>query len=154
MYRLYHIYKKDYKKFNLEKRSHVLEKFYIMKRFTYLTSFEKYNRLFRRFEIGKEIGSLLMNKNNIFYSWYIRYFDFLMENYSYYNINKDDIILIEVVTYYFFEKKESNKTLIMDNKIIDLIKKTNPHAMYNLASFYDTEDYSKIYEQLYKNELL
>jgi len=150
MYRLYHIYKKDYKKFNLEKRSHVLEKFYIMKCFTYLTSFEKYNRLFRRFEIGKEIGSLLMNKNNIFYSWYIRYFDFLMENYSYYNINKDDIILIEVVTYYFFEKKESNKTLIMDNKIIDLIKKTNPHAMYNLASFYDTEDYSKIYEQLYK----
>jgi hypothetical protein len=123
MYRLYHIYKKDFKKFNLEKRSHVLEKFYIMKCFTYLTSFEKYNRLFRRFEIGKEIGSLLMNKNNIFYSWYIRYFDFLMENYSYYNINKDDIILIEVVTYYFFEKKESNKTLIMDNKISDLIKK-------------------------------
>ena len=45
MYRLYHIYKKDYKKFNLEKRSHVLEKFYIMKCFTYLTSFEKLDDL-------------------------------------------------------------------------------------------------------------
>ena len=91
-----------------------------------------------------------MNKNNIFYSWYIKYFDFLKENYSYYNINKDDIILIEVVIYYYFEKKESNKTLIMDNRILDLIKKSNPHAMYNLASFYETEDYNKIYEQLYK----
>ena len=150
MYRLYHIYKKDFKKFNLEKRSHVLEKFYIMKCFAYLTAYEKQKKLFRRFDIGNEIGTLLIDENNIFYSWYSEYFEFLMENYSYYNINKDDIFLIEAVMYYYFEKKDSSMTDIMDNKILDLIKKSNPHAMYNLASFYCGEtEYNKYYEQLY-----
>ena len=41
MYRLYRIYKKDFKKFNLKKRNCVLEKFYIMKCYAYLTSREK-----------------------------------------------------------------------------------------------------------------
>ena len=150
MYRLYHIYKKDFKKFNLEKRSHVLEKFYIMKCFAYLTPYEKEIILFRRFDIGNEIGTLLIDEDNIFYSWYSEYFEFLMENYNYYNINKDDIILIEVVMYYYFEKKDSNMTDVMDNKIFDLIKKSNPHAMYNLASFYyDKTEYDKYHEQLY-----
>lgn len=150
MYRLYHIYKKDFKKFNLEKRSHALEKFYIMKCFAYLTPYEKEIILFRRFDIGNEIGTLLIDEDNIFYSWYSEYFEFLMENYNYYNINKDDIILIEVVMYYYFEKKDSNMTDVMDNKIFDLIKKSNPHAMYNLASFYyDKTEYDKYHEQLY-----
>ena len=150
MYRLYQIYKKDFKKFNLEKRSHILEIFYILKCFVYLTPFEKNEKLFRRFSIGNEIEKLLLDDNNIFYRWYEKYFDFLMENYSYYSINKDDIMLIEAVIYYFFEKQESRKTDIMNNKMFDLIKKSNPHAMYNLSSFYYTKtDNYKYYEQLY-----
>ena len=150
MYRLYHIYKKDFKKFNLEKRSHVLEKYYIMKCFAYLTPYEKKEKLFRRFNILNELGNLIIDENNLFYSWYKEYFKFLMENYNFYNINKDDIILIEAVLYYFFENKEPSITDIMDNKISDLIKKSNPHAMYILASFYYTKtEYHKYYEQLY-----
>lgn len=121
-----------------------------MKCFAYLTPYEKEKILFRRFDIGNEIGTLLLDEDNIFYSWYSEYFEFLMENYKYYNINKDDIILIEVVIYYYFEKKDSNRTDVMDNKIFDLIKKSNPHAMYNLASFYyDKTEYDKYHEQLY-----
>ena len=150
MYRLYHIYKRDFKKFNLEKRSHVLEKFYILKCFAYLPPFEKMKKLFRRFSIEEEIAILLIDENNIFYSWYEKYFAFLMENYNYYNINKDDITLIEAIIYYFYEKKEPNTIDIMDKKIFDLIEKSNPQAMNNIASFYAPKpEYYKYYEQLF-----
>ena len=151
MYRLYHIYKKDFKKFNIQNINNILEKFYIMKCFTYLTEFEKKDELFRRFDINEEIWSLITDENNMFYSWYSEYFDFLMENYSYYNISKDDINMIEAVIYYHFQSKESSVTDIMDNKMFDLIKKSNPHAMYNLVTFYKEEKkYYKYYEELCK----
>ena len=41
MYRLYRIYKKDFEKFNLKKRNLVLEKFYLMKCYSYLLPNEK-----------------------------------------------------------------------------------------------------------------
>ena len=41
MYRLYRIYKKDFEKFNLKKRNLVLEKFYLMKCYSYLLTNEK-----------------------------------------------------------------------------------------------------------------
>ena len=150
MYRLYHIYKKDFKKFNIEKRIHVLEKFYIMKCFAYATPLEKNKLLFQRFKISDELQVILMDKNNIFYKWYLEYFDFLQENYRYYNIKKDDTILIEAVIYYYFEKLQESRTEIMDEKIFGLIEEGNPHAMYNLVSFYiDEKDYYKYYEELY-----
>ena len=68
MYRLYHIYKKDFKKFNLEKRSHVLETFYIMKSFAYSPPLEKREKIFQRFYIWKEIATLLIDENNTLYS--------------------------------------------------------------------------------------
>ena len=49
-----------------------------MKCFAYLTPYEKQNILFRRFDIGNEIGTLLIDEDNIFYSWYSEYFEFLM----------------------------------------------------------------------------
>ena len=51
MYRLYHIYKKDYKKFNIKERNNILEKFYILKCFTYSTQNEKLSELFHRFVV-------------------------------------------------------------------------------------------------------
>jgi hypothetical protein len=122
-----------------------------MKCFTYLTEFQKKGEVFRRFDITEEIWSLIIDENNKFYSWSTEYFNFLMENYSYYNISKDDINLIEAVIYYYFEDKESSVTDIMNNKIFDLIKKSNPHAMYNLVTFYKEEKkYYKYYEELCK----
>ena len=147
MYRLYHIYKKDYKKFNINERNHVLEKFYIMKSFTYLTSFEKENYLFERFCLGPEIKALIMDENSYFYEWYTKYFEFLQKNYIDYNISKDDAILIEIVIYYYFQKKEQSKTEEMDDKLFDLIDKGNPHAMYNYITFYN-DSYDDYYKPL------
>ena len=140
MYRLYHIYKKDFKKFNINERSHVLETFYIMKCFSFLTKLEKEEELFGRFDIFSEIHALLLNEENFFYNWYIKYFDFLKSNYSCYNIKKDDVILIESVIYYCFEKKEENITQYMHNQIAQLAKKGNPFAMYNLTTFHSEKE--------------
>ena len=150
MYRLYHIYKKDFKKFNINERSHVLEIFYIMKCFSSLTELEKENELFGRFDIYSEIKTLLMDENRIFYDWYLKYFEFLKFNYSYYNIKKDDVILIESVIYYWFETKEECVTEVMNYQIDQLAKQGNPLAMYNLAIFYNEKDnYSVYLEKLY-----
>ena len=154
MYRLYHIYKKDFKKFNINERSHVLEKFYIMKCFSYLTKSEKEKELFQRFSIPPEIRALLMDEKNTLYDWYFKYFEFLKRNYSCYKIKKDDVILIESVIYYYFEEEEENITQEMTEQINQLAKEGNTHAMYNLATFYNkeniTSEYTEYFEKLYK----
>ena len=150
MYRLYHIYKKDFKKFNIKERNHVLEKFYIFKCFTYLTSNEKNNELFQRFDISIEVRTLLMDQNKIFYDWYIKFFKFLKNNFDVYKLNKDDVILIEAAIYYWFERKDEEITNMMDNQIIELADKGNPEAMYILVTYYDEKDiYKDYYKKLY-----
>ena len=148
MYRLYHIYKKDFKKFDINERNHVLELFYIMKSFAYSTSYDKENYLLGKFCLAPEIKALILDENNYFYKWYSKYFEFIQKNYNDYNISKDDAILIEVVIYYYFEKKESKKTEEMDDKIFDLIDEENLHAIYNCMIYYN--DFNEKYcEQLY-----
>ena len=149
MYRLYHIYKKDFKKFNIKQRYHVLEKFYIMKCFAYLTHEEKTNQLFKRFYLGPEIKTLLMDNKNIFYKWYTMFFEFLKSNYCYYDIKKDDVVLIESIIYYWFEKKTDDRTNDMDRQLINLAKNGNPNAMYNLVTYYKEEkDFFLYFEKL------
>ena len=145
MYRLYHIYKKDFKKFNIKERCHVLEKFYIMKCFTYLTPDEKSNELVQRFDIKTEIFNLFIDSKNTFYNWYLKLFEFLQDNYDIYNINQDDTILVEAIIYFYFEQKTENTTKYMTNKLINLANKDNPEAMYNLAGYYKDENYYKTY---------
>ena len=149
MYRLYYIYKRDYKKFNMNERNHVFEKFYIMKCYAFLTKYESQFDLFGKFDIHSEIRILLMDENRIFYDWYCKYFEFLKSNFSYYNIKKDDVILIESVIYYCFETKEGNTTQYMDEQIEQLAKKGNLHAMYNLAVYYNDNEHSHYLEKLY-----
>ena len=154
MYRLYHIYKKDFKKFNIKERSHVLEKLYIMKCFTFLKELEKENELFGRFDIFAEIRTLLIDEENRFYHWYIKYFVFLKTNYSSYNIKKDDVILIDSVIYFWFEKREDSITQKMYDQIVQLAEQGNPLAIYNLAILYsgneNISEYSVYLEKLYK----
>ena len=53
---------------------------------------------------------------------------------------KDDVILIESVIYYCFEKKEENITQYMHDQIAQLAKKGNPFAMYNLATLHSEKE--------------
>ena len=69
MYRLYRIYKKDFKKFNIMKRNFVLEKFYLLKCYCYLLPREKKEKRYSymRFDIVTEISIQLIDekKNSI-----------------------------------------------------------------------------------------
>ena len=147
MYRLYHIYKKDFKKFNIKERNHVLEKFYLLKCFTYLTPKQKTEQFYNRFRIWKEINIIIIEEEKKPFAWYNKFLKFLEENYKIYNINKDDIILIEVVIYYYFlEKNQEN----IYEKIFNLADKGNPEAMFNLINFdylEEEEENKKIFEK-------
>ena len=151
MYRLYHIYKKDFKKFDIKERNHILELFYIMKCFVYLTSYEKKNKLFQRFDIAKEVEALIIGDDNIFYDWYKQIFDFLYENYIIYNVNKDDLALIDVVMYYYFEEPSKNAEGYINNVMFTLLDKDNPEAIYNYISYFNQDKTSNkyYYEKLY-----
>ena len=152
MYRMYHIYKKDFKKFEIKERSHVLELFYLLKCFAYLTPKEKEDGLFQRFNIKIEAKYSLMNDKNIFYPWYPKVFGYAYKNFDIYDINKDDIILIEAVTYFWFEQKKEKLTELMTTSLLVLSNKENPEAMFNLINIYDEIDIfkKKYYEKLYK----
>ena len=142
MFRLYRIYKKDYKKFNIKKRNNVLEKFYIMKCFSYLTARKNDNFLLGgRFDIFKECRNVILDDKGETNPWYSEFIDFLYKNYEIYNINSDDITLIDAV----FEKNS-----IILNK---LEEKGNPEAIYNLCILNKFEGkyfYTDRYEKLYK----
>ena len=103
MFRLYRIYKKDYKKFNIRKRNFVLEKFYIMKCFAYLTKREKDSYLYSRFNIGGELEYQLFDENGNTHERYSELIKFLFKKY---NINIEDIILIDSIMNKKFFKRD------------------------------------------------
>ena len=151
MFRLYRIYKKDFKKFNIEKRNFVLEKFYIMKCFTYLTDRERIDNFYLcgRFNIEGELVNNIKNKSTKkLFKWFSEYFIFLSKNQEIYNISNDEIILVENVIGYVF-KYHSLKYFV--NNLTKLEEKGHPVAIYNLGLYNKQERpyYAKIHEKLY-----
>ena len=153
MYRLYRIYKKDFKKFNIKKRNNVLEKFYIMKCYTYLTTREKSEHflLAGRFNIYLELGlNIFSEEKSEYFSWFSKYFEFLYDNYEIYNLKKDDILLVEAIMDY--------RAFWRDNicflpNLYKLEEKGNPEAIYNLCIFNKGQEksyYIKRWDKLYK----
>ena len=153
MYRLYRIYKKDFKKFNLKKRNCVLEKFYIMKCYAYLTSREKklFFLLGGRFDIIQELDLNVYSKETKdYFTWFEKYFEFLYQNYEIYNLNKDDILLIEAIMDY---KAYWRKETCFTSNLSKLEQKDNPEAIYHLCIFNPEKTvtfYVQNWERLYK----
>ena len=60
MYKMYHIYRKEFTKFNIPQRNRILERFYLFKCFSYLSNheYERYSYLFNRFFIPLEVSKL------------------------------------------------------------------------------------------------
>ena len=96
MFRLYHLYKKDYAKFNFTKRNRILEKYYLFKCFAFLRFplIERDQRLFNRFDITYEIMIHFENEDEDF-SKFHELIKFLNLNYKLYDINPKDLIIIE-----------------------------------------------------------
>ena len=157
MYRLYRIYKKDYKKFNMEKRNFVLEKFYIMKCYSYLLPREKDNdtHLLVRIDVTNELYFQLVDEEeNTVYDWVSEFFPFIYNNNEVYNLNKDDILLIEALIYYKLLKDPNNsKDYYFNHNLKILEEKGNPEGIYNLAVLSENKEKSfclEKYEKLYK----
>ena len=151
MFRLYRIYKKDFEKFNIKKRNMILEKFYLMKCYGYLLPKEKTNQelLAKRFNIYFELHYQILNSENKMKKWYIDYFNFLIDNYKFYNLNIADIIFTQCVVGIKLLKSHNEIYFAGLKKLED---QKYPEAIYNLATYYADEEksfYLEKYEKLY-----
>ena len=64
MYKMYHIYKNEYKKFGFNKRNKILEKFYLFKCYAHLSNqeYNSYTLVFNRFNFSLEVKYFLLLK--------------------------------------------------------------------------------------------
>lgn len=151
MFKLYRIYKKEYEKFNLS-RNTVLEKYYLYKCCAYLTSQELTGGYYlkKRFNIIDELLTQLNNEDPNF-ELFEKLFKHLKSNSRIYNLDINEIILVEAVVKYISceEDDEKEKSKILLN---NLALKKNFEAMYKLIclSDYKSEHLKKM-EFLYRN---
>ena len=152
MFRLYRIYKKDFKKFNIQKRNFVLEKFYIMKCYTYLTFKEKDSLefLYQRIDVLGELFIQIANEEKTLLDWYINFFTFIYDNNEVYNLKKDEIILVQTVVELGFVKSQNEYFF---KYLKNLADKGIPEAMYQIAIICRNKGKDfvlKYFEKLYK----
>ena len=151
MFRMYHIYKNDFNKFNILKRNRILEKFYLFKCY----SFSRYplideeQNLFNRFDITYETKIHIIKEDedlNLFHN----FIKFLKINYKFYDINPNDLELIEYIIDYNFDDN-ANKETIMKN--LEKMSDNNLEALYKLTCFTkdsNEEEKEKKFKLLYE----
>ncbi len=98
MFRLYHLFKKDYLKFNKNYRDRILEKYYLFKCFSYLRyqEMERELHLCNRYDIKLEV-IIHFEEEDINRNKFRKFIEFLKKYYSYYNIKKSDVEFIEII---------------------------------------------------------
>ena len=98
MFRLYHLFKKDYLKFNKNYRDRILEKYYLFKCFSYLRyqEMERELNLCNRYDIKLEV-IIHFEEEDINRNKFRKFIEFLKKYYSYYNIKKSDVEFIEII---------------------------------------------------------
>ena len=136
MYKMYYIYRKEFKKFNIEQRNKILERFYLFKCFSYLSNleYERYSYLFNRFFVPLEVKKLFYYEDKN-YQKFQKLITFLDKYYDYYKINKDDLTLIRAVIL-IFVNDNSNSLILELEALKTLIDKNNLEAKYKLGLYY------------------
>ena len=152
MFRLYRIYKNEYKKFNLF-RNTVLEKYYLYKSCAYLTTQELNGDYFlkKRFNVVNEMV-VHFNIEDPNTKLFDKFFKHLKKNYNIYNLKLDDLTLIQSVIKYIITEEEDEKVK-SKRHLINLSLKNNIEATYKLVSL--NEDNLKNIKQmefLYENK--
>ena len=141
MYKIYHIYKNEYNKFNLGKRNRVFEKYYLYKCFSNLNFQQLKRNLFlcNRFDIVLEVVIQFEQEEPTFEK--LKLFLIYLKKYNKeLNINLKDILVIESV----FNFKFGNEIQNMKNAIqqlINLIPSENANTIKNPL---DLEIYYKV----------
>ena len=150
MYKLYHIYRNEFKIFGFSKRDKILEKYYLFKSYSYLSKneLEKYSFLFNRFNIPVEW------KLNLFYEdRELKKFDKLIKHLNkyinYYKIKIDDLLLVEAIISFEFKNNHNDKAKALEI-LKNLISKDNLEAIYKtgLIISKDGAQVEKFFEKL------
>ena len=140
MYRLYHIYKTDFKKFGLKKRNRVYELLYIYKCFAYLhfQEFERQNSLLNKFDPVCEIATQLYEEEtNTNFPKFHKFMKFLEKNANILNIKINDIKLISALIEYKFIITDDITPVV---KILKDLNNKNLESIYKLACIYSIHE--------------
>ena len=122
MFRLYHLFKKDYLKFNKNYRDRILEKYYLFKCFSYLRyqEMERELHLCNRYDIKLEV-IIHFEEEDINRNKFRKFIEFLKKYYSYYNIKKSDVEFIEIIINIKIIYEDEMDIYLEITKISDLI---------------------------------
>ena len=152
MYRMYHIYKNDYEKFGIQKRNRIYEKFYLFKCYSFLKyrilSGHKY--LCNRFNILKEV-SFHFTEEDPYFAIFPKFIGFLKNNYKFYGIEYNDILIIEAVINFALNKDKKKSQNIFN----DLCSLNNLEAIYKFTCIFKNMNglqkigFNILYEQKY-----
>ena len=141
MYKMYHIYKNEFNKFNLTKRNRVYEKYYLYKCFANLNyqQLQRNTYLGNRFDIVLEIVIQLDQEDQTFDKMK-NYLLYIKKYYKELNLNLKDILIIESVFNFKFGNEIQNKK----NAIQQLINLIPNDDSNKINSALDLEIYYKI----------
>ena len=143
MFRMYHIYKNDYKKFNIPKRIRIYEKFYIFKCFSFMRYplIKRDQNLANRFDITYETIIHFEEEDKNF-KIFNEFIEFLNTYYKLYDINPKDLIIIEaVVNHLLNDNINENEKKNSLQKLINISNEGNLEALYKLTCL--TQDKNK-----------
>ena len=157
MFRMYHIYKNDFNKFNISKRTRILEKFYLFKCFC----FSKYpimkrnQNMCNRFDIKYEVY-IHFTEEDIDRIIFPKFIEHLKKHYNLYKINKNDVDFIEIIMNIIMMELDEVNINEELTKLYDLIDDDNLEALYKyiclnkeLSDEYKEEEFQKLYNKKY-----
>ena len=157
MFRMYHIYKKDFKKFNIERRRRILEKFYLFKCLCYsrYPIMKRMHNMCNRFDVKLEV-LIHFDEEDKDRQKFQKFIEHLKQNYELYNVKLDDVNFIEVIINIIilqFDEKDINDELI---NLSCLVNENNLETIYKyvclnnlLEDEYKEEEFKKLYERKY-----
>ena len=151
MYKLYHIYKNEFAKFNIEKRNRIFEKFYLFKTFSFLNNnqLQRNSFLCNKFDVVLEVVFQFDQEDSNFQK-FNKFLPYLKKYSKELNISMKDITIIEAVfTYKFGGEQNINVAikyllcLIPDEKVNSITEKSDLEIYYKVACFsYAQKNYS------------
>ena len=148
MYKLYHIYKNEFEKFNLPKRNRIFEKFYLFKTFSFLnySQLQRLSFLCNKFDIPLEVVFQFDQEDTNFQK-FNTFLAYLKKYHKELNINIKDVTIIEST--FTFKFGNGQNTNVAIKYLLSLIPEEKANT---ISDKYDLEIYYKVACYLYSQK--
>ena len=148
MYKLYHIYKNEFAKFNLQKRNRIFEKFYLFKTFSFLnySQLQRLSFLCNKFDIPLEVVFQFDQEDTNFQK-FNTFLAYLKKYHKELNINIKDVTIIEST--FTFKFGNGQNTNVAIKYLLSLIPEEKANT---ISDKYDLEIYYKVACYLYSQK--